>query len=124
MITFRQRGDFRKTESFLKRVSGDDIYSSLERYAKEGVDALSASTPSDTGKTASSWDYEIKKDRNGVSIYWTNSNVMDGIPVVILIQYGHATGTGGYVQGIDFINPTLRPIFEKIAVDVWREVAK
>lgn len=124
MITFRQRGDFRKTESFLKRVSGDDIYSSLERYAKEGVDALSASTPSDTGKTASSWDYEIKKDRNGVSIYWTNSNVMDGIPVVILIQYGHATGTGGYVQGIDFINPTLRPVFEKIVENVWREVAK
>lgn len=124
MITFRQRGDFRKTESFLKRVSGDDVYSSLERYAKEGVDALSASTPSDTGKTASSWDYEIKKDRNGVSIYWTNSNVMDGIPVVILIQYGHATGTGGYVQGIDFINPTLRPVFEKIVENVWREVAK
>lgn len=124
MITFRQRGDFRKTESFLKRVSGDDIYSSLERYAKEGVDALSASTPSDTGKTASSWDYEIKKDRNGVSIYWTNSNVMDGIPVVILIQYGHATGTGGYVQGIDFINPTLRPVFEKIVENVWREVTK
>ena len=124
MITFRQRGVFRKTESFLKRVSGDDVYSSLERYAKEGVDALSASTPSDTGKTASSWDYEIKKDRNGVSIYWTNSNVMDGIPVVILIQYGHATGTGGYVQGIDFINPTLRPVFEKIVENVWREVAK
>lgn len=122
MISFHHRGSLRKTETFLKKVSRDDIYSSLERYAKEGVDALSASTPSDTGKTASSWDYEIKKDKTGITIYWTNSNLVDGIPVAILIQYGHGTGTGGYVQGIDFINPALRPIFEKIAENVWREV--
>lgn len=122
MISFRHRGSLRKTETFLKKVSRDDIYSSLERYAKEGVDALSASTPSDTGKTASSWDYEIKKDKTGITIYWTNSNLVDGIPVAILIQYGHGTRSGGYVQGIDFINPALRPIFEKIAENVWREV--
>lgn len=122
MISFHHRGSLRKTEKFLKKVSRDDIYSSLERYAKEGVDALSASTPSDTGKTASSWDYEIKKDKTGITIYWTNSNLVDGIPVAILIQYGHGTRSGDYVQGIDFINPALRPIFEKIAENVWREV--
>lgn len=124
MITFKQRGNFNKTDKFLKQNIVSNHMPILERYGKEGVDALSAVTPMDSGNTAQSWRYEITKTRGGVAISWSNSNVSEGVPVAILIQYGHATKNGGYVQGRDFINPALRPIFDKIADELWREVIR
>lgn len=122
MIVFSQKGNFDKTEKFLKKTSKADYMRNLERYAREGVRALSAATPVNTGKTAASWDYDIRKTKGSVSIYWTNSNINDGVSIAIILQYGHGTNNGGYVQGIDYINPALRPIFEKMAQDVWKEV--
>lgn len=96
----------------------------IERYAKAGVDALSSATPVDSSNTANSWGYEVKKQGKSVTITWYNTNVVGGVPIVILLQYGHGTRNGGYIQGRDFINPTLRPLFDKMADDVWREVVK
>ena len=97
--------------------------SALEKYGEEGVKALMAATPRDTGATANSWSYRIVKNKDSATITWTNSNTTEsGIPIAVLIQYGHATGTGGYVQGRDFINPAMRPVFDKIAEDAWMEV--
>lgn len=93
-----------------------------EKYANEGVNALSSATPVDTGLTAKSWDYEISNTDTSTTIYWKNSNVVNGVPIAVLIQYGHGTKNGGYVEGIDYINPALRPIFEKMAQDAWKEV--
>jgi hypothetical protein len=122
MISFESKGSFRNTESFLKRVSKQSIRASLEKYARQGVSALASSTPEESGLTATSWDYEITSSRGSYSIIWTNSNIVDGVPVAILLQYGHGTGTGGYVQGNDFINPAIKPIFDQIAQDVWKVV--
>lgn len=122
MIKIKQSGDFRKTEMFLKKAYNMDFFKNLERYAREGVSALASSTPVDSGETAESWNYEIRKTKNEISIYWTNSNVNDGVPIAVLIQYGHGTKNGGYVLGRDFINPAIRPIFDKIAESVWKEV--
>lgn len=122
MITIQSKGSFKNTETFLKRVSGKSIYSSLEHYAREGVSALESATPIESGLTANSWNYEITRTRSSYSIVWTNTNLVDGIPVAILLQYGHGTGTGGYIQGEDYINPTLKPIFDRIAKDVWKAV--
>lgn len=124
MITFKQKGSFRHTEQFFKRAKSRELYQRVEKYARDGVAALSAATPMDSGTTANSWNYEIRFGRGTVNIYWTNSNLSDGIPVAILIQYGHGTRNGGYVQGVDYINPALRPIFDQIADSVWREVTK
>ena len=99
-----------------------EFFQRLNQYGRRGVDALSAATPIDSGKTASSWNYEIHRSKDLVEIVWTNSNVNDGAPIVILLQYGHATGNGGYVQGYDFINPAIRPIFDEIEKDLWKEV--
>lgn len=123
MISFEQKGDFKSTESFLKRLlNRNRLYRNLNKFGHQGVAALASATPKDSGLTANSWDYEIKIDDRQSAIYWTNSNVNKGARVAILIQYGHGTGTGGYVQGIDYINPALRGVFESIAEDVWREV--
>lgn len=124
MIKFVHKGDFRKTEEFLKRNKDLDIRTILNTYGQKGVEALSENTPKDSGKTAESWSYEIVKTRKGWSIYWRNANVNQGIPIAILIQYGHGTGTGGYVQGRDFINPAIRPVFDEIADEVWKEVTR
>lgn len=124
MIKFVHKGDFRKTEEFLKRNKDLDIRTILNAYGQKGVEALSENTPKDSGKTAESWSYEIVKTRKGWSIYWRNANVNQGIPIAILIQYGHGTGTGGYVQGRDFINPAIRPVFDEIADEVWKEVTR
>lgn len=123
MITVTAKGDFSKTQKFLQRILEVIHKGSLDKYGKEGVAALTAATPKDTGKTAESWDYEIRHKGNSVSITWTNSNVNEGVPIAILIQYGHATGWGGYVKGIDYINPAMKPVFEDIANKVWKEVA-
>lgn len=124
MISFKHSGDFKNTDNFLKRLTNTDdkIRRVLSRYGNQGVAALASATPIDSGLTASSWGYEIVSSGKKHTIYWTNSNLVNGIPVAVLIQYGHATGNGGYVQGQDFINPILKPIFEKIANDAWREV--
>lgn len=122
MITFVQKGALNKTDGFLKGLKELKLERTLKKYGEEGVIALANATPRDTGKTAESWSYEIKKSNGSVHIYWTNSNVNHGVPIVILIQYGHGTRNGGYVQGRDFINPAIRPVFDKIADDIWAEV--
>lgn len=125
MISFTSKGDFSKTYKFLKKNENIRVYllSKLEKYAQEGVEALRINTPKRTGKTANSWYYEITDDGDTITIHWKNSNLGNGwAPIALLIQLGHATGTGGYVQGIDYINPAMRPVFEKIAADAWKEV--
>lgn len=122
MIVIKQSGDFKNLEKFLQKASKMDFFQNLERYAREGVSALASATPVDSGETAASWDYEIRTTKNEISIYWTNSNVNNGIPIAVLIQYGHGTKNGGYVLGRDYINPAIRPIFDKIADSVWKEV--
>lgn len=124
IIQFKQKGDFSKTEKFLKKLRKLDLDSVLDKYGKLGVDALSKATPVDTGKTAASWDYKIEKGKGVVTITWTNSNVNNGVPIALLIQYGHGTGTGGYVQGIDYIKPAIRPIFDDLAKALWEEVTR
>lgn len=126
MIRFKVHGDWGKTEDFLNR-SKDlrSIHQILEQYGREGVAALSSVTPVDTGKTASSWTYEIVQNEDTSSLIFRNSNVTKtGIPIAILLQYGHGNGRGGYVQGRDYINPAIQPIFDKIADQAWREVTK
>lgn len=122
MITIKQKGDFKNTERFLKRASKLEISKILKRYGEKGVAALAAATPSDTGNTAGLWNYEVRVTKNTASISWTNSQMAGSVPLVILLQYGHGTGTGGYVQGRDFINPAVRPIFDDILREVWKEV--
>lgn len=122
MISFVQKGDFKNTEKFLKKSLGDDWMSVLDRYGREGVDALRHATPKDTGRTADSWSYDITRKDGTVSIEWYNSHMNKGVNIAIILQYGHATGTGGYVRGVDYINPALRPIFEKLAEKAWKEV--
>lgn len=122
MIRFEHKGNFEKTSLFFKKMSHLNIMSQLDKYGQEGVRALASATPSRTGKTAASWGYEIRQNGNGYSIVWTNSNINKGVPIAIIIQYGHGTGTGGYVQGLDYINPAIQPVFEDIADRIWKEV--
>jgi hypothetical protein len=119
---FRHRGSFDNLESFLKSMQKIDILKAIELYAQDGVFALSAATPQDSGLAASSWGYRIDHRGTSGTITWTNDNVESGFPVVIMLQYGYATGTGGYVQGQDYINPAIRPIFDRIADGVWKVV--
>lgn len=122
MIKVKQKGDFAMTEKFLKKAFGRNYLVVLEKYAQQGVAALSAATPVDTGLTAISWSYEIIQNDNGYSITWNNSNIQNGVNIAIIIQYGHGTRNGGYVQGRDYINPALLPIFEAMADAAWKEV--
>lgn len=123
MVTFGGKGDFKNTEQMLKKAMGKKYISVLEKYAQQGVSALSAATPKDTGFTSASWSYEIKMDGNGLSINWHNTHVEKGYAnIAILLQYGHGTRNGGYVQGRDYINPAIRPVFDKMANEVWKEV--
>lgn len=126
MISVRQKGDFTYLMNFLKRVQNRDseIYGQLKPYALEGVRALEQATPIETGETAKSWSYKIILDKKTTTIIWTNDNVVNGTNVAILLQYGHATGTGGYVAGYDYINPAIRPIFDKIESNVWQNITK
>lgn len=123
MITFSHKGDLSKTRNFLKRCQKLDL-SFLDKFGEEGVIALGEATPEDTGTTANSWYYKIVNDEKSYTIQWLNSNIQDGVLIAIILQYGHATGTGGYVEGIDYINPAIRPIFERIAKNAWREVRR
>lgn len=122
MITLTSKGDFRRTEAFLKKMSRRDIFKVLSKYGQEGVAALSSATPVESGLAASSWSYEVENNRRSASISWLNHDIERGFPVAIMLQFGYGTGTGGYVQGRDYINPAIKPIFDKIAESVWREV--
>jgi len=122
VVEFSSRGSFQRTEEFLKRMSKQDIFAALDTYAQRGVAALRSATPVETGLTAQSWSYEIKKTLGTYKITWSNSHVENGVLIAIILQYGHGTGTGGYVQGTDYINPAMRPIFDQISADVWKAV--
>lgn len=122
MITIESNGSFAKTEAFFQAMKRKQIFSALDHYGRLGVSALQQATPVDSGQSARSWSYEILRDGKSYSIIWTNSNIVAGTPVVILLQYGHGTGTGGYVEGRDFINPAIQPIFDKISTEVWKVV--
>lgn len=122
MITFTQKGNFKKTQTFLQKARYHYYLDHLDKFGEEGVQALSLATPKDTGKTAGSWYYQIRETKTGVVIEWLNSNIQDYVNIALILQYGHATGTGGYVRGIDYINPAMRPLFEKIASNAWQEL--
>ena len=124
MISFRQKGDFSKLSRYFERVKEAAKIDVLDKYGQEGVVALSSATPVDSGKTANSWYYEIKRQNGLVSIEFKNANINKGVNIAIILQYGHGTGTGGWVQGRDYINPAIQPIFDKIADDAWKEVTK
>lgn len=123
-ISVNSKGDWSKTFSFLNRAKQVDYAKILQRYGDQGLRALAQATPKDTGNTAESWTYEVEVTKRSSRLIFKNTNVVRGIPVVILLQYGHGVQNGGYVQGVDFINPAIQPIFDKIANDAWREVTK
>ena len=122
MLKFESSGSLAKTERFLQTMRRGDIFRQLEGYARDGVAALAAATPVDSGETASSWGYEVSYSRGAFTIIWTNNHMAGGQPLAIMLQYGHGTGTGGYVQGRDYINPAIRPVFDKIADKAWKAV--
>lgn len=124
MIRVESSGNFDKTRAFFNRIFNNDELSNLDRYGQMGVEALASATPVRSGLTANSWGYRIIDDGPRTTIEWYNDNMVEGTPLVILLQYGHATGTGGYVEGHDFINPAIQPIFDMIADEVWKEVTK
>lgn len=124
MVRLKVKGTFRKTKKLLEQAEHCEFSKILEKYAVQGVAELMMATPKDSGETANSWGYEIEYGRGKARIHWTNSHTKDGVPIAILIQYGHATKNGGWVEGRDFINPALRPILDKIAEQAWREVIK
>ena len=124
MIRFRQKGDFSKTTNFLKRAKDKVYLEDLDKYGRQGVAALASATPIDSGKTASSWYYKIENTKELAKITFYNSNVQNGVSIAIILQYGHGTRNGGWVEGRDYINPAVRPIFDKIVDDAWREVSK
>lgn len=124
MITLRSRGDYSKATRYLERVKAAARLSILDKYGQRGVDALSSATPVESGKTAGSWGYEITRSQGSAKITFTNSHINKGVPIAIILQYGHGTGTGGWVEGRDYINPAIQPIFDKIVEDAWREVTK
>lgn len=124
MISFRQKGDFSKTSKFLRRMKETSLLGVLDKYGREGVAALASATPIDSGLTANSWRYEIKKDKGSVRLIFYNDNIQNGVPIAVILQYGYGTRNGGWVEGRDYINPAIQPIFDKIADSAWREVNK
>ena len=124
MISFRQKGNFSKLTSFLEKAKESVKIGDLDKYGREGVAALSSATPIDSGKTANSWSYEITNKNGSVTISFNNSNIQNGVPIAIILQYGHGTKNGGWVQGRDYINPAIQPVFDEIVDKAWREVTK
>lgn len=124
MIRFRHKGDYSKATRYFEKLKRAAKLSILDKYGRAGVAALSSATPMDTGLTAGSWGYEIEHSSGSDKLIFTNSHVNQGVNIAIILQYGHGTGTGGWVQGIDYINPAMRPIFEQIAREAWEEVIK
>ena len=124
MITFKHKGDFSKLTKFLEKAKEGIHLGALDKYGREGVAALSSATPVESGLTAKSWYYKIENKNDTISINFYNSNVNDGVPIAVILQYGHGTGTGGWIEGRDYINPAIQPIFDKIANEAWKEVTK
>ena len=124
MITVRQKGSFSKTIRYMTKVKKAVKVSDLDRFGKEGVAALASATPIDSGETASQWYYEIERGAESVTISFNNSNIQNGVPIAIILQYGHATRNGGWVQGRDYINPAIQPVFDNIAENAWKEVTR
>ena len=124
MISFRQKGDFSNLTRFLEKAKGAVRLGDLDKYGREGVTALASTTPVDSGLTADSWRYEITNKQGSAKITFYNSNIQNGVPIAIILQYGHGTRNGGWVQGRDYINPAIQPIFDKIVNNSWREVTK
>ena len=124
MISFRQKGDFSKFTRYLERAKEVARLSILDKYGREGVAALASATPVDSGLTADSWRYEITNKQGSAKITFYNTNIQNGVPIAIILQYGHGTRNGGWVQGRDYINPAIQPIFDKIVNEAWREVTK
>ena len=124
MISFRHKGDLSKTTRFLEKAKRAIRLSDLDKYGRAGVEALAAATPVESGLTASSWEYKIESKNGSITITFYNTNIQNGVPIAIILQYGHGTGTGGWVEGRDYINPAIQPIFDTIANDAWREVTK
>lgn len=124
MISFSHKGDFSKSRKFLDRVKGMFRLSDLDKYGREGVAALASMTPVDTGETSGSWYYKIERKRESVTISFHNSNIQNGVPIAIILQYGHGTRNGGWVEGRDYINPAVQPVFDKIVNNAWGEVTK
>lgn len=124
IVKFKSSGDFSRTERFLESMYRKKYLSQLDYWGELGVQALSSSTPVDSGSTASSWDYEVVEEHGRTTIHWTNSNINKNVNIAVILQYGHGTNHGGYVVGRDYINPALRPIFDKIAEDAWLEVVR
>ena len=122
MISFSHKGDFSKLTRFLERAKNAARIGILDRYGREGVAALASATPVDTGRTANSWSYTVENGRGSATISFHNSNIKNGVPIAIILQYGHGTGTGGWVQGRDYINPAIQPVFDRLANEAWREV--
>lgn len=124
MITINHYGDFKKLTNFLEKMKRMFDVSMLDKYGREGVAALSAATPVDSGKTASSWTYEIKDIKDGVALTFNNTNIQNGVPIAIILQYGHGTRNSGWVEGRDYINPAIQPVFDKLANEAWKEVIR
>ena len=124
IITYRHKGDLKKTDTFLRKILKQDLKSVLHRYGKLGVEALSKATPVDTGKTAASWDYTVEIGNGTAKLTWTNSNSNKGVPIALLIQYGHGTPTGGYVPGRNYIKPAIQPILDELTNALWKEVSE
>lgn len=124
MISFRQKGDFSKLNRYFERLKEAARLGTLDKYGREGVDALSSATPVDSGVTADSWFYEIEHTNTSATITFNNSNINKGVSIAIILQYGHGTGTGGWVEGRDYINPAIQPVFDRIANEAWEEVTK
>lgn len=124
MITFTQKGDFSKFTRYLERLKEASRFGILDKYGQEGVEALASATPVESGVTANSWHYEIEHSKDSASIVFYNSHVNKGVPIAIILQYGHGTRNGGWVQGRDYINPAIQPVFDRIVDDAWKEVTK
>lgn len=124
MIQFRHKGDFSRLTRYLEKAKKGARLADLERYGREGVAALASATPVDSGLTARSWFYKIDRQKGSATISFHNSNIQNGVPIAIILQYGHGTRNGGWVQGRDYINPAIQPIFDKLANEAWREVTK
>lgn len=124
LIHFNHKGSFKKTEQFFYRALRQNYLNVLNHYGQVGVEALKKATPSESGKTADSWDYGIQKDGHQITLYWTNSNENKGVNIAILLLYGHATQNGSYIEGIDFVTPALKPVFQEIAEKCWKEVIR
>lgn len=124
MITFESKGSFDRTEAWLRKLMDANFFSALDRYGEMGRRALASATPVETGLTASSWTFNVSVGSGGFEIVWSNTRDAGGKPLAIMLQYGHGTGTGGYVAGRDYINPAIQPVFDQIAKALWEEVTR